>query len=146
MMMAAAQAAQASREKGLEPPLLIAVTVLTSIDASSLRNELNVGVSLEQQVASLANLAVISGMNGIVCSAADLPFIKKSLPKSFVVVTPGIRRKGSDSHDQKRTATPLEAISGGATLLVLGREVTSSSNPESVLKEITDDISSIIEN
>jgi len=143
MMMAASQAARASREKGFQPPLLIAVTVLTSIDASSLSSELNVGVSLERQVASLANLALISGMNGIVCSAADLPIVKNSLPESFEIVTPGIRRKGSNSHDQKRTATPIEAISGGATLLVLGREVTSSSNPEGVLKEIADDISSV---
>jgi orotidine-5'-phosphate decarboxylase len=143
MMAAAAAAAQASREKGIEPPKIIAVTVLTSIDAPCLRDELNVRLSLEDQVQSLAGLAVSAGMDGIVCSAADLYYVRKSLPESFTIITPGIRRAGSDVHDQKRTASPREALSGGATMLVLGREVTSAESPQTVLQEIIADISSV---
>jgi orotidine-5'-phosphate decarboxylase len=144
MMSAAVDAARASRDKGIIPPKLIGVTVLTSIDAHCLRDELNVGLSMERQVQSLAGLAVAAGMDGIVCSAADLPKVKGALPDFLEIITPGIRMSGIAFHDQKRVATPAEAIANGATLLVIGREVSLASDPAISIQEILDDISSSI--
>jgi orotidine-5'-phosphate decarboxylase len=143
MMSAAVAAARASREKGVIPPKLIGVTVLTSIDAHCLRDELNVGLSVEQHVQSLAGLAVAAGMDGIVCSAADLPKVKKSFPENFEIITPGIRFAGSADDDQKRVATPAQAILNGATLLVIGREVTQAIDPAFAAKAIASDIASL---
>jgi orotidine 5''-phosphate decarboxylase, subfamily 1 len=143
MMSAAVAAARASRNKGIIPPKLIGVTVLTSIDANCLRDELNVGLSVERQVQSLAGLAVAVGMDGIVCSAADLPKVKKTLPETFEIITPGIRSSGNAVHDQKRVATPAEAVANGATLLVIGREVTQAADPVAAAQAILSDISSL---
>jgi orotidine-5'-phosphate decarboxylase len=144
MMGAAVAAAKASYDNGVLPPKLIGVTVLTSIDAQCLRDELNVGLSLEQQVQSLAGLAVAAGMDGIVCSAADLPKVKGTLPDTLEIITPGIRCSGSAVHDQKRVATPAEAIANGATLLVVGREVTLAADPVTSVQVILSAISSLI--
>jgi orotidine-5'-phosphate decarboxylase len=146
MMAAAVSAARSALEKGLLPPKLIGVTLLTSIDEQCLHQELNVDLPLADYILHLVGLAIASGMNGIVCSAADLPFIKRQLPVvplGFEIVTPGIRRKGSGAHDQKRTATPDEAISFGATLLVIGREVTLASDPAIAAQAIIDDLTGI---
>jgi orotidine-5'-phosphate decarboxylase len=143
MMSAAIAAARESRDKGIIPPKLIGVTVLTSIDANCLRDELNVGLSVEHQVRSLAGLAVAVGMDGIVCSAADLPKVKGCLPKALEIITPGIRCLGNDIHDQKRVSTPSEAIANGATLLVIGREVTLACDPALSVQEILSDISTL---
>jgi orotidine-5'-phosphate decarboxylase len=146
MMSAAVAAARASHDKGIIPPKLIGVTVLTSIDAHCLRDELNVGFSVERQVKSLASLAVEAGLDGIVCSAADLPKVKGSLPKALEIITPGIRCSGNAVHDQKRVATPAEAIANGATLLVIGREVTLSEDPALSVQEILSNISTLFKN
>ena len=132
MMKAAADAAK----KCAKPPKLLGVTILTSIDKATLNNELKVTGSVEEQVLHLAMLAVAAGLDGIVCSAADLPSVKPSLPEGFDVVTPGIRPAGTDAGDQKRVATPSDAINNGATILVLGRAVTESPSPRATAKEI----------
>ena len=144
MMSAAAAAARAAREKGLSPPKLIAVTVLTSIDQQSLRDDGNVCLSINDHVEHLIRLAIETGMDGVVCSAADLPHVQKTIlgaPAGFEVITPGIRRGGASLHDQKRTATPAQALANGATLLVLGREVSLSPDPAATLREIIADLS-----
>jgi orotidine-5'-phosphate decarboxylase len=146
MMCAAVAAAKVLHERGIIPPKLIGVTVLTSIDEHCLRNELNVGHSVEQQVQSLAQLAVAAGMDGVVCSAADLPKVKKTLPNALEIITPGIRCSGSTVHDQKRVATPKDAIANGATLLVIGREVTLSEDPALSVQEILSNISTLFKN
>lgn len=143
MMAAAVEAGRSAREMGLLPPKLIGVTVLTSIDERCLHEELKVKQSIANYVLHLANLAIAVGMDGIVCSAADLPYLKKHLcevPDGFEIVTPGIRRKESETHDQKRTATPAEALSLGATLLVIGREVTSAKDPTIAVQKILYDL------
>jgi orotidine-5'-phosphate decarboxylase len=143
MMAAAAAARRSAFDKGLTPPKLIGVTLLTSIDEQSLHNELKTNLPVSDYVQHLAGLAISSGLDGIVCSAADLPGIKKRLPQlpdMFEIITPGIRRQGSATQDQKRTATPAEAISFGATLLVIGREVTSANDPEAAIKSIFSDL------
>jgi orotidine-5'-phosphate decarboxylase len=144
MMAAAAAAKRSAIDKGFVPPKLIGVTLLTSIDEICLRNELKASLPLVDYVHHLAGLALSSGMDGIVCSAADLPSIKKRLPplpETFEIITPGIRRQGSAAQDQKRTATPAEAISLGATLLVIGREVTAAKDPEAAIKAVLSEIS-----
>jgi orotidine-5'-phosphate decarboxylase len=144
MMAAAAAARRLAIEKGLSAPKLIGVTLLTSINEQCLHDELMANLTVADYVVHLAGLALSSGMDGIVCSAADLPYIKKRLfpvPELFEIITPGIRCQGSATHDQKRTATPKEAISFGATLLVIGREVTSAKDPEIAIKAILSDIS-----
>jgi orotidine-5'-phosphate decarboxylase len=129
MMKAACSAARTARNEGLAPPKIVGVTLLTSIDASALLNELNVSVALEQHIKILSLRAVDALLDGIVCSASDLPHVKPLLPDGFEIITPGIRLLHGDAHDQKRVSTPKEAIRNGATLLVIGRAVTEDKNP-----------------
>jgi len=91
-------------------------------------------------VRHLATLAVISRLNGIVCSAVDLPGIKDILPDHFEVITPGIRPSGSDVGDQARIATPREAIENGATLLVVGRPITAAEDPGEAARAILNEV------
>jgi hypothetical protein len=98
--------------------------------------EIGVTTTLENQVLRLAKLAETSGLNGIVCSAKDLEFLKNQLNKSFLYVTPGIRMTGDASNDQVRTLTPIEAIKAGSSHLVIGRPITQSANPSETLEKI----------
>jgi orotidine-5'-phosphate decarboxylase len=126
-------AVDARRQKGHGLPKIIGVTLLTSIDAEGLANDLLVAAPPAEYAKHLASLAVRAGLDGIVCSAADLPAIKpilsNGLPPGFDIITPGIRPAGSAANDQKRIATPKEAIKNGATLLVVGRAVTEAPDP-----------------
>ena len=136
MLKAAVKAANAYREKGKTPPKLIGVTVLTSVSPEALKNDLQVAMPLTDYVAHLAKNALSSGLDGIVCSAADLPAVQPFLPQNFVRITPGIRFDGGATHDQKRVATPQQAIANGATLLVIGRAVTEAKDPGAAAREI----------
>lgn len=129
------EAALEGINKSNQPPLLIAVTVLTSMNQKMLE-EIGVTTKLEDQVLRLAKLAETSGLNGIVCSAKDLKFLKNQLHKSFLYVTPGIRMTGDASNDQVRTLTPIEAIKAGSSHLVIGRPITQSANPSEALEKI----------
>jgi orotidine-5'-phosphate decarboxylase len=129
------EAALEGINKSNQPPLLIAVTVLTSMNQKILE-EIGVTTTLEDQVLRLAKLAEASGLNGIVCSAKDLEFLKGQLHKSFLYVTPGIRMTGDASNDQVRTLTPIEAIKAGSSHLVIGRPITQSANPSETLEKI----------
>jgi orotidine-5'-phosphate decarboxylase len=122
-------AVDARRQKGCRLPEIIGVTLLTSIDADCLTNDLLVAAPPAEYAKHLASLAVRAGLDGIVCSAADLPAVKPGLPPGFEIITPGIRPAGSVANDQKRIATPKEAIKNGATLLVVGRAVTEAPDP-----------------
>jgi orotidine-5'-phosphate decarboxylase len=140
MMHAASASALKARKDGLTVPKLIGVTVLTSIDNTSLNNDLNVQVPIGSHIRHLASLAITSGLNGIVCSAKDLITVKDIIPDIFEIITPGIRSAGIVANDQKRIATPAEAIAHGSTLLVIGREVTLADNPQSAAKSIYDEV------
>jgi len=122
-------AVDARRKRGGRFPKIIGVTLLTSIDEDCLHNELLVTGRAADYARHLAVLAVRAGLDGIVCSAADLPSVKPLLPPGFDIITPGIRPSGSAANDQKRIATPEEAIKNGATLLVVGRAVTEAGDP-----------------
>lgn len=133
-MMKAAVAAK--RKHAGATTALVGVTLLTSIGEETLQKELLVHSSPDAYVRHLAHLAVTSEIDGIVCSAADLPVVAPILPENFEVITPGIRPSGSDAHDQKRVATPKHATLGGATVLVVGRAVTAAEDPGDAAKNI----------
>lgn len=120
---------------GKDRPLLIGVTVLTSMEASDLAG---IGINCEphQQVLNLASLAKNNGLDGVVCSAHEAHTLKQSLGQGFKLVTPGIRPAGSDAGDQRRIMTPVEAISAGSDYLVIGRPITQAEDPASVLAQI----------
>jgi orotidine-5'-phosphate decarboxylase len=130
MMSAAAAAAQKTAESlGRPRPLVIAVTVLTSMDAAALA-EIGVTRGMQEQVVHLARLAQDSGLDGVVASPQETAAIRAACGPNFQIVTPGIRfddQKGKD--DQARTLTPREAIAAGASYLVVGRPITGASSP-----------------
>jgi orotidine 5'-phosphate decarboxylase subfamily 1 len=133
------KAKQALEQFGDDAPLLIAVTVLTSMDAAEL-TRLGVDKTPEEQVIYLANLAKESGLDGVVCSAQEAKKLKAELGADFKLVTPGIRPAGSDAGDQKRIMTPKQAVEDGSDYLVVGRPITQSADPVATLKEINDSL------
>ena len=131
---------EAAREAvgGGERPLVIAVTVPTSMDGSDLA-ETGVTAGVPNQVRALARLARECGLDGIVCSAVDLGHLGGELDAPFLRVTPGIRI-ADNPHDQRRVSTPGAAVRSGADYLVLGRPVTRARDPISALEDIERDI------
>lgn len=132
MMTAAREALQPF---GKDAPLLIAVTVLTSMEAEDLR-----GIGIEQSPADYAErLALLTkecGLNGVVCSAHEATRLKASCGQAFKLVTPGIRPAGSSAGDQRRIMTPVEAVKAGVDYMVIGRPITQSPEPAATLREI----------
>jgi orotidine-5'-phosphate decarboxylase len=135
-MMAAAQAALADLPK---PPLLIAVTVLTSMSAEDL-GEVGISAAPADQVLRLARLAHACKLDGVVCSAQEAAMLRAELGAGFRLVTPGIRPAGAEAGDQRRVMTPAEALRAGATDLVIGRPVTAAVDPLAALEQIQSDI------
>ncbi|MDP2633612.1 MULTISPECIES: orotidine-5'-phosphate decarboxylase [unclassified Pseudoalteromonas] len=133
------KAKQALEQFGDDAPLLIAVTVLTSMDAAEL-TRLGVDKTPAEQVIYLAKLAKESGLDGVVCSAQEAKQLKAALGDEFKLVTPGIRPAGSDAGDQKRIMTPKQAIDDGSDYLVVGRPITQAADPVAVLKAINDSL------
>ncbi|MCK6256948.1 orotidine-5'-phosphate decarboxylase [Fictibacillus sp. KIGAM418] len=110
-------------------PLCIAVTQLTSTSSQMLKDELLIGESMESAVSHYAKLAKESGLDGVVCSPLEVPYIKKVCGQEFLTVTPGIRLKDDDKNDQKRTADPAGAKELGSDYIVVGRSITGSLDP-----------------
>lgn len=125
---------------GPNNPLLIAVTVLTSLEDSEL-SRIGVADNPEQQVLRLARLSVESELDGVVCSAHETTLLRSNLPSDFLLVTPGIRPAGSSSDDQKRIETPASAILKGSDYLVVGRPVTQAEDPAAAVDSILAEIS-----
>ncbi|EBL3367409.1 orotidine-5'-phosphate decarboxylase [Salmonella enterica subsp. enterica serovar Kentucky] len=132
-MMAAARDALAPF--GKDAPLLIAVTVLTSMETSDLR-DLGVTLSPAEHAERLARLTQQCGLDGVVCSAQEAVRFKQALGAAFKLVTPGIRPAGSEAGDQRRIMTPEQALSAGVDYMVIGRPVTQSVDPAQTLKDI----------
>jgi orotidine-5'-phosphate decarboxylase len=134
MLQAAAEAAQAP-----DSPRLIAVTVLTSMDAAELAS-VGVSASPVEQALRLARLAKESGIDGMVCSAEEVSSLRQEIgPEAFLVI-PGIRPAGASKDDQQRIATPGDAISRGASMLVVGRPITLASNPADAARAVLAEI------
>ncbi|QRN41652.1 MAG: orotidine-5'-phosphate decarboxylase [Neisseriaceae bacterium] len=116
-------------------PLLIGVTILTSMDESDLK-ELGTHQPINEKILHLASLAQKSGLDGVVCSAHEVKQIKNQLGGAFVTVTPGIRLINSNKYDQKRIMTPKEAIQVGTDYMVIGRSITQAKNPLDIIYDI----------
>jgi len=141
MMRAAEKSAQdTAKLLGRPAPLVLGVTVLTSSNSETLAEtgcEPNVG----RQVERLAQLAVKSGLGGLVCSPLEIADLRKMLPAEIQLVTPGIRTGAENADDQKRTLTPREAIQAGASWLVIGRPIYAAENPRAAAEKILSSLS-----
>jgi len=137
MMKAAAEAtAKISQELGIRKPIILGVTLLTSINQEILEKEIGIKKRLKDQVVHLAKLAKTAGLDGVVASSWEIKEIRKACGEDFVILTPGIRPTGKSSDDQKRVMTPREAIKLGSDFLVIGRPIRNASNPVEAAKEI----------
>ncbi len=132
MLQAAAEAAKAGAGNG---PLVLAVTVLTSMDQDDM-NSVGVAGKVADQVVKLARIAIQSGCGGVVASVQEAALLRKELGENFAIVTPGIRPAGSAIGDQARVATPAEAIAAGATHIVVGRPITGAGDPGQSAREV----------
>lgn len=129
MLRAAEESAQqTAAQSGRNPPLVLGVTVLTSLDGSALA-EIGGDANVGRQVERLAGLAVRSGLRGLVCSPLEIVALRQFLPDKVQLVTPGIRTGAEQADDQKRTLTPREAIAAGANWLVIGRPIYAAPHP-----------------
>ncbi len=136
MMQAAEKSAQDAAEKlGQTLPLVLGVTVLTSSNDETLA-EIGCEANTEKQVLRLAQLAVKSGLRGLVCSPLEIAALRKILPAEIQLVTPGIRTGAEKADDQKRTLSPREAIQAGASWLVIGRPIYAAENPRAAAEAI----------
>ena len=136
MMSAAAEAVANKSHK----PLLIAVTVLTSMEQLDLAG-VGLDINPRQQVERLAKLSKLAGMDGVVSSAQEIELIKNLCGKEFLTVTPGIRPVGSAAGDQRRIMTPEQAVDAGGDYMVIGRPITQADNPQQVCLDIISGLS-----
>ena len=130
--------------KAVEPfsTLLIAVTVLTSMEAQDLR-EIGLQYEPAELVPKLASLAQQSGLDGVVCSAHEARYMRDTLGGKFHLVTPGVRPAGADKADQRRIMTPAQALGEGASYLVIGRPITRAADPASAFEQIYKEVVSV---
>jgi len=136
MLRAAAEAAEAPGS-----PKLLAVTVLTSMDAGELAS-VGVASTPAEQALRLARLAKDSGVHGMVCSAEEVASLRHEIGEEVVLVIPGIRPAGASVDDQRRIATPGEAIARGASILVVGRPITRAADPAAAARAVLEEIAS----
>ena len=136
MMQAAERAAQEAAAELKKPaPIVLGVTVLTSLDGAEL-NRIGFSLAVEKQVERLAGLAVDAGLRGLVCSPLEIRALRRVIPETMALVTPGIRATTDAANDQKRTLGPKEAIEAGATWLVIGRPICAAENPRAAAENI----------
>jgi orotidine-5'-phosphate decarboxylase len=138
MLRAAAEAAQAEGA-----PKLLAVTVLTSMDAAEL-NAAGVQGTPVEQVLRLAKLAKSSGIDGMVCSPEEVAAVRSATGQETILVVPGVRPAGAAADDQRRVATPAEAISRGASMLIVGRPITKAADPAKAARAILEEIGKVL--
>jgi orotidine-5'-phosphate decarboxylase len=136
MMRAAERAAQETAKKlRCTPPLVLGVTILTSLDSNELA-EIGMIPNVGHQVERLASLAANAGLRGLVCSPLEIAALRQLLPANIQLVTPGIRPADANLNDQKRTLSPKEAIAAGANWLVIGRPIYAAENPRAAAENI----------
>lgn len=141
MMKAAAEAAREQAERlKVKPPLVMGVTVLTSIDQQAMETELGIDVPVVDHVVHLATLAKKSGLDGVVASPLETERIRQACGPGFLIVTPGVRPAEAEMADQKRVLTPGEAIKRGADYLVIGRPITKADDPAAAAAKIAREI------
>lgn len=135
MRTAEESAQQTALQSGRNAPLVLGVTVLTSMDSATLA-EVGSEANVARQVERLATLALRAGLRGLVCSALEIAALRQILPAKMQLVTPGIRTGIEKADDQKRTLSPKEALEAGATWLVIGRPIYAAENPRAAAEQI----------
>lgn len=129
-----------AREINNKPPEVIAITVLTSISPQNFKYELNRESSIEENVLSLSKLTYDAGLDGCVCSPLEVKSLRDKYDDNFKLITPGIRFLINDINDQSRVMSPVDAISNGASKIVVGRAITKNNNPNKIFSEICNSI------
>lgn len=146
MMQAAAQALSATAERMRVPkPRLLAVTILTSHDAKSVKKDIGLKGSPEAEVKRLALAAKAAGCDGVVCSPQEIGVVRKACGPDFIIVTPGVRPAGAAKQDQKRTLTAGQAVAAGANFLVVGRPITEAPEPAVAVETLALDMKAALE-
>ena len=130
---------ETSLELDIKRPLLIGVTILTSLSQGDLI-EMGLNEKLENYVLNYAKLSKNSGLDGIVCSALETRNVKKKLGNNFKIITPGIRILNSNNQDQARVVTPKEAFNNGSDYIVMGRALISAEEPNKVIEKIISEV------
>ncbi|MEH1784857.1 MAG: orotidine-5'-phosphate decarboxylase [Nostoc sp.] len=146
-LKAATEAAQEGAAKaGVQPPKLIAVTLLTSISARQLAFDLKIPLELQlpEYALEMALLAQESGLDGAVCSPQEVAQLRQTCGDDFLLVCPGVRPTWADQGDQKRSLTPSQAIIAGADYLVIGRPITAASEPKLAWKRISEELTTVV--
>jgi orotidine-5'-phosphate decarboxylase len=133
MLQAAVEEASAAFDKA--PPLLVGVSVLTSLDQHVLTDHLGVGRTIEEHMVYLSRLAMDNRLDGVVCSVQEIKAIREAVGHNGCIVTPGIRLSHQDVHDQRRVGDASQALADGADYLVIGRALTNSEDPQRTLEE-----------
>jgi orotidine-5'-phosphate decarboxylase len=145
MMKAALSAvAEEAKTKSVARPLIISVTVLTSINREILEAELGVQQTVEETVDSLALLTQKAGLDGVVCSAHEVESIRRLCGPEFLIITPGIRPAWSGGDDQKRIVTPAQAMKNGSSYIVVGRPITREKNKADAARKIVEEMDSAL--
>lgn len=145
MMKAAAESAgQTAAKLGVSPPVVLAVTVLTSMDEQCLRRELKIGRSLPRTVSHFAKMAKRAGLGGVVASPQEITLLRRAVRGSFVILTPGVRPEWAGKDDQKRVMTPGEAVAAGADYIVVGRPVLKADDRRQAVDKIAREIEASI--
>jgi len=137
MMRDAAEATKSkAAELGIKKPIILGVTVLTSIDESMFQRVLNTDVSIQDQIVHMAKLAQSAGLDGVVASPQEIKLIRTACGSDFVILTPGVRPEWASKDDQKRTMIPSQAVAAGADYVVIGRPIRQAPNPVDALRRI----------
>jgi orotidine-5'-phosphate decarboxylase len=139
MARAAETARQAAQELGRPKPVLLGVTVLTSLKGAELE-EIGMSPNVADQVLRLAGLAKAAGMDGVVCSPQEIEVLRREFGRDLVIVTPGIRPLWAAAQDQKRIMTPAEAVAKGADYLVVGRPITAAPSPQEAFLKVVEEL------
>jgi len=141
-LKAATEAAQTgAAQAGVQPPKLIAITLLTSISARQLAFDLKIPLELPEFALEMALMAKESGLDGAVCSPQEVAQLRQTCGNEFLLVCPGVRPTWAEKGDQKRSLTPAQALLAGADYLVIGRPITAAAEPELAWKRISDELS-----
>ncbi|MBE9207429.1 orotidine-5'-phosphate decarboxylase [Nostoc sp. LEGE 06077] len=140
-LKAATEAAQTgAAQAGVQPPKLIAITLLTSISARQLAFDLKIPLELPEFALEMALMAKESRLDGAVCSPQEVAQLRQTCGDDFLLVCPGVRPTWAEKRDQKRSLTPSQAIQAGANYLVIGRPITAAADPELAWKRISDEL------
>jgi orotidine-5'-phosphate decarboxylase len=143
MRQTAAAVEEVCGKEGLRRPAVLGVTVLTSLDGSDLE-ALGIQGGVPAQVVRLAGVAQEAGLAGVVCSAQEVPEIRRACGESFMMVTPGIRPAGQQAGDQKRVMTPGDAVRAGIDYIVVGRPITAAADPVAAARSVVAEMASVL--